>query len=114
LTRRRSTARITRQLVERCGDILRAVQTGRFAEEELRPVLEEGGRRHRTGSGFVAARLQFLGALRDGLDFEAAATAIAALADFRVAIVLAEDHGMSFDAVEAWIADAIARVVLKP
>ena len=37
---------------------------------------------------------------------------IAALADFRVALILIDDHGLDFDAVEQWIADMTARAVL--
>ena len=50
----RIPARITRRLLERCDDILRAAFTGAQAEPELSVVVEEGGRRHRAGAASVA------------------------------------------------------------
>ncbi len=108
----RVPARVTRRLLERCGDILRASVAGMQAEPELIPVVAEGGKRHRAGAGWVVERLAALGALRADLTPAAAATAVAALADFRVGIVLLDDHGMNLDAVEDWMADLIARIVL--
>jgi hypothetical protein len=53
-----------------------------------------------------------LNALDPQLSVEQAATTIAAVADFRVALLLIDDHGLDFDAVEAWIAATTARAVL--
>ncbi|HEU5388004.1 MAG TPA: helix-turn-helix domain-containing protein [Streptosporangiaceae bacterium] len=110
----RIPARITRQLVERCGDILRAVQAGSLAEPELAPVLAEGQRRHRDGTAGVARRLCELGALRAGVSEADASTTIAALADFRLAIVLLDEFGLDSDRLEDWIATTTARAVLAP
>ena len=85
----RVPARVTRRLIERCDDILRAALTGAQAEPELAVVIDEGGRRHRAGASGVAGRLAGLGALRPGLSVEAAATTIAALADYRLALAAA-------------------------
>jgi hypothetical protein len=70
----RIPARITRRLLERCDDILRAAFTGAQAEPELSVVVDEGGRRHRAGAASVAGRLAGLGALRPGLNADDAAT----------------------------------------
>ena len=37
---------------------------------------------------------------------------VAAIADFRLALILIDDHGFDFDAVEDWIAGTTARAVL--
>ncbi len=108
----RIPARVTRRIVERCDDILRAAFTGAQAEPDLGVVIEEGGRRHRAGASAVAHRLAGLGALRPGLSVEEAATTIAAIADYRVALILVDDHGFDVDQVEAWIAVTTARAVL--
>ena len=42
-------ARITRAILEHCGDIIHALVTGAAAEPELAAVLAEGQRRHRRG-----------------------------------------------------------------
>jgi hypothetical protein len=60
----------------------------------------------------VTERLAALNALDPQLSVEAAATTIAAVADFRVALLLIDDHGFDFDAVEAWIAGVTARAAL--
>ena len=44
---------ITRRIVERCGDILRACLDGARAEPDLAHVIDEGGRRHRAGARAV-------------------------------------------------------------
>ena len=108
----RIPARITRRLLERCDDILRAAFTGAQAEPELSVVVDEGGRRHRAGAASVAGRLAGLGALRPGLNADDAATTIAALADYRMALLLVDDHHLTLDELEDWIADITARAVL--
>ena len=108
----RIPARITRRLLERCDDILRAAFTGAQAEPELSVVVEEGGRRHRAGAASVAARLAGLGVLRPDLSADDAAMTIAALADYRMALLLVDDHHLTLEELEDWIADITARAVL--
>ena len=105
-------ARITRRLLERCDDILRAALTGAQAEAELGAIVDEGGRRHRSGAGAVASRLAALGRLRPQLSVDEAAVTIAAIADYRLAMILIDDHHFDLDRVEDWIADTTARAVL--
>ena len=106
-------ARITRRIVERCSDILRIGLEAARAEPDLSYVIEEGGRRHRAGARGVAERLAALDALDPQVSVADAATTIAAISDFRVALMLVDDHGFDFDAVEAWIARATVRAVLR-
>jgi AcrR family transcriptional regulator len=108
----RVPARITRRIVERCSDILRTGLEAARAEPDLAYVIEEGGRRHREGARAVCDRLAALDALDPTLTIEEAATTVAVLADFRLALILLDDHGFDFDAVEAWIAASSARAVL--
>lgn len=105
-------ARITRRLMERCGDILRAGVAASQAEPELVPLLREGQRRHLAGAESVAARLQSLGSLRRGVSPGDAARTIAALADFRLAIVMLDELEFDLDRLEAWIADTTTRSIL--
>ncbi|MGZ4739929.1 MAG: TetR/AcrR family transcriptional regulator [Ilumatobacteraceae bacterium] len=106
-------AKVTRRLVERCGDILRASLGTLHAEPGLRVSFDEGQRRHRAGNGSIAGRLAAMGALRDGLDVAEATNTMAVLSDFRVAFILMDEGGLSLDAVEAWITNTIAGAVLK-
>lgn len=108
----RIQARITRRLVERCGDILRVALAGSFAEPELASLVEEGQRRHRAGAEAVARRLDALRALRPGMTRAAAAHTLAALADFRLGLILTDEHHLTVDQLEDWIADIAARSVM--
>lgn len=109
----RIPARISRRLIERCGDILTAALTGSYAEPELAALVDEGQRRHRAGTAAVAQRLEALGALRPGLSAERATTSLAALSDFRLALVLTTELGMDGDELEEWIATTAARSLLR-
>ncbi|HWM18352.1 MAG TPA: helix-turn-helix domain-containing protein [Ilumatobacteraceae bacterium] len=106
-------ARVTRRILERCSDIVRASFDGARAEPDLVYIADEGGRRHRAGARAVAERLAALHALDPSIDTPAAATTIATLADVRVALVLIDDHGFDLDAVETWIATTTARAILR-
>ncbi|HMK10243.1 MAG TPA: hypothetical protein VK461_01540, partial [Acidimicrobiales bacterium] len=100
------------RMLERFDDILRGALTGAQTEPALAAMVEEGGRRHRGGAVAVARRLDALGALRPGLSVDDAATTLAALSDFRVALILIDDHHFDLAQVEDWIADTTARAVL--
>jgi AcrR family transcriptional regulator len=106
-------AKVTRRIVERCGDLVRASFDGARSEPDLAPLADEGGRRHRGGARVVAKRLAALKALEPGLSVEAAGHTIAALSDIRVALMLIDDHGFDLDRVEQWIAATTARAVLR-
>jgi AcrR family transcriptional regulator len=107
-------ARVTRSILENCGDILHALVTGAAAEPVLAAVLEEGHRRHTAGAASMIALLQELGALAPSVDREEAAETLAALADFRFALVLRESYGWSLDRIESWIAATSRTLLLAP
>lgn len=106
-------ARVTARMLDRCGDIMRACLAGGLAEPGLVPLVEEGGRRHREGAAAIAGRLAALKALARGLTAEQAAVSLAALSDFRVGIVLMDDHGMSIDQIEQWMSEQSIKAVLR-
>ena len=54
-----------------------------------------------------------LDALLPGMTVDEAATTIAAFSDFRVAVLLIDDHGLDLDALEHWIATTTGRAVLR-
>jgi AcrR family transcriptional regulator len=112
ITIARGPAQITRRLLERCGDLVRAVAAGAEVEPDLQPLATEGGRRHREGAAMVAGRLAALGALRPGVGADEAGTTIAAVCDYRTALILIDDNGMSFDEVEDWMASSVRMLVL--
>jgi AcrR family transcriptional regulator len=106
------SARVMRSIVENCGDILHALVTGAAAEPELRAVLEEGHRRHVEGARSVVRLLKKLGALGAGVDARTAAESLAALTDFRFAMLLRDSYGWSLDRVESWMVETSRTLLL--
>jgi AcrR family transcriptional regulator len=106
------SARVTRSILERCGDIIHALVSGAAAEPALAAALADGQRRHLDGAARVVAMLQQLGALDRALDPSAAAETLAALSDVRLALVLHESYGWPLDRVERWIADTSRTLLL--
>ncbi len=105
-------ARVTRSILENCGDILHALVTGAAAEPELASVLEEGHRRHMAGAASMIGLLEELGALDASVDRDEAAETLAAIADFRFALVLRDSYGWSLDRIENWIAESSRELLL--
>jgi AcrR family transcriptional regulator len=106
-----TSARVTRSILEHCGDIVHALVTGAAAEPELAAVLAEGQRRHLEGARGVISGLRGLEALDAALDPDEAAATLAAVSDFRLALVLRDSYGWSLDRLESWIA-ATSRALL--
>ena len=105
-------AKITRSILEHCADIVHALVTGAAAEPELQTVLEEGHRRHVDGARTVVRMLTDLGAISTRIDARSAAETLAAVSDFRFALLLRESYGWSLDHVETWMADASRDLLL--
>ena len=108
-----ASARITRSILEHCSDILHALVTGAATEPELQAVLDEGLRRHLGGARFVVGLLEARDALEPSLTVDGAAETLAAVTDFRIALVLRDSYGWSLDRIEAWLADASRAVLLR-
>ena len=104
-------AKVTRSIIEHCADIVRALVTGASAEPDLEIALAEGHRRHLEGARTVVERLQKMGALQGSLDGEAALASLAAVTDFRFALLLRDSYGWSLDHTESWMA-ATSRTLL--
>jgi AcrR family transcriptional regulator len=96
-------ARITRSILEHCGDIVRALAGGAAAEPALAAALEEGHRRHVEGARQIVEMLRRLDAPLAAEPGELAER-LAALSDFRFALVLHESYGWPLDRIEDWIA----------
>jgi AcrR family transcriptional regulator len=107
-----TSARVTRAIVASCGDILRTLVGGAAGEPDLAGVLAEGHRRHLAGARHVVDRLHRLRALPPGTDLDTAAQSLAAVSDFRIALVLHDSYGWSLDRVEAWIATQSRKALL--
>ncbi len=105
-------ANVSRQLNERCGDIMRAVYFAANADQAAAGIWAEGMQRHRRGTAHFARRLEALGALSPGLDEARAADVVDFLTSPQSYFHLVGDLGWSFDECEAWIADTMRRLLL--
>ena len=106
------SARTTRSVLENCEDIVRALVTGAAAEPELQIVLDEGHRRHLEGARTVVQMLQDMKALAPATDAAAISETLAAITDFRFALVLRESYGWPLDRIEEWMTAASRRLLL--
>ncbi len=105
-----ASARVTRSILEHCGDIVHALVTGAAAEPELAAALAEGQRRHVEGARRVVGLLGRLEALGP-IDPDDAVETLAAVTDIRFALMLQESYGWSLDRLERWMA-ATSRTLL--
>ena len=105
--------RLTRQVNERCGDIISVLLSAAPVDAGAAAAAEEGKRRHRDGTARSAKQLQALGALRDGLSADDAAALLATLTWRPVYAELTQDHGWSFDDCERWITTVLISSILR-
>lgn len=103
----RLCVQLTRQIAERCGDIIAAVDSAARVEPEMAEISEEGRHRHREGTRGVAEALARAGALRAGMSVGRAAQLLAVLTYNEAYFQLTRDHGMSFDDAEECVLSAL-------
>lgn len=106
------SARITRSMLENCGDIIRALVTGAAAEPDIQAVLNEGHRRHLEGARTVVGALRDMKALARPAEADSASETLAAITDFRFAVVLSESYDWSLDRIEEWMTTASRDLLL--
>jgi AcrR family transcriptional regulator len=107
-----TSSRVTRSILEHCGDIIHALVTGAAAEPELAAVLAEGQRRHTEGARRMVGLVRRLDALGP-IDPDEAAGTLAAITDIRFALVLQESYGWSLDRLESWMAATSRTLLLR-
>jgi hypothetical protein len=105
--------RLTRQLNQRCGDIIAALLSAATVEPAAASAMAEGKRRHREGSARLGRKLGALGALRDDSPPSRAAALIAVLTWHPAYAQLTQEHGWSFDDCEQWITTTLERALLR-
>jgi AcrR family transcriptional regulator len=107
------SAKITRSILEHCGDIIHALITGASAEPDLQVVLDVGHSRHVGGARRTVGRLQEMKALKETVDIDDATETLAAISDIQLALLLRDSYGWSLDRIEAWIATASQALLLR-
>jgi AcrR family transcriptional regulator len=107
------SAKITRSILEHCADIVRALVSGAAAEPALAVALEEGHRRHVDGARTVVRLLAQMDVLGASVDAGTAPETLAAISDFRFALLLNDSYGWSLDRIESWMADTSRALLLR-
>ena len=103
---------LTRQLNERCGDILEILFIAASAEPDAAALAAEGMRRHDQGARQGARRLAALGALAPGITAERAAAVIAMMTSPASWRQLTRRSGWSFDEAETWLTASLTQLLL--
>jgi AcrR family transcriptional regulator len=104
---------LTRQLNERCGDLIQVVLSAEPAEPEAAAALADGMRRHEHGVGQLAQRLAALGALRAGTTPERASAVFSMMTSPASWRQLTRRAGWTFDEAEAWLTPSLTQLLLK-
>jgi AcrR family transcriptional regulator len=105
---------LTRQLNERCGDLIQVMLSAEPAEPDIAAAVADGMRRHESGASAMAQRLGALGALRAGTTPERAAAAFAMMTSPASWQQLTQRAGWTFDQSEAWLTESLTQLLLKP
>ncbi len=105
---------LTRQLNERCGDLIRVLMSAEPAEPDAAAALTDGMRRHEQGASQLAQRLAALGALGVGTTPEQAGVAFSMMTSAASWRQLTYGAGWTFDEAEAWLTASLAHLLLKP
>lgn len=103
-------ARITRQLNERCRDILAGVRSASAVDPDLAAAYAAGTARHVGGVRLTVDNLRRTGAL--AIDPEQAVATISVLTSIDVYTQLVADHGFTFDDCESWVRQALEALLL--
>lgn len=105
---------LSRQLNERCGDLIQVLLSAETAEPAAAAVVAEGWRRHELGASAIAQRVHALGALRTGITPEQAAAVLAMMTAPASWRQLTQRAGWTFDEGEAWLTASLAQLLLEP
>jgi AcrR family transcriptional regulator len=106
--------RLTRQLNERCGDLVQAMLSAAAVEPDIAEAFAEGMSRHRAGVGLLIEGIRRGNALAGGFDTESGAALMGVLTRPESYISLHKDYGWTFDECEERLTAALTRLLLKP
>ena len=109
-----AAVRLTRQLNERCGDIMRVMFSAASADPDAAAAVADGMRRHQQGASQGARWLAELGALAPAVTPERAAVVLALMLSPASWQQLTQGSGWSFDEAETWLTASLIRLLLEP
>lgn len=109
----RYTTALTRQMRQDYGDIMRVVIAAAPHDRTAAEGLALGTRRYRAGNGLAARRLAELGALRDGMDADAALDILWFYLGYAGFFTLVDDNGWSYAKAEKWLFNTVCQALLE-
>lgn len=104
---------LTRQLNERCGDLIRVLLSAEPAEPDVAAAVADGMRRHDHGAAAVGRQLGSLGALATDMTPERAAVVFSMMTSPASWRQLTENARWTFDDSEAWLTASLSQLLLK-
>ena len=108
-------ARIRRQILERCGDIVATFREGAAGDRDVAAAYEEAQRRTREGVTGLCSRLQAMGALHAELALQRAVDQVAAMFSAEIYEELTGHRsGWSPDEYERWLFQRLSEILLRP
>jgi hypothetical protein len=110
----RVVARLTRQMREGYGDIMRVVLATAPHDPTVAESLAVATGRYRDGTAVAARRLSELGALRDSVDTDEALDILWFYFGYAGFFTLVDDNGWSYARAERWLLDAAGHALLRP
>jgi AcrR family transcriptional regulator len=105
---------LTRQLNERCGDLIQVMLSAASAEPDVAAAVADGMRRHESGISAMVQRLEALGALRSGTTPERASAVFSMMTSAASWLQLTQRAGWTFDESEEWLTESLAQLLLEP
>jgi AcrR family transcriptional regulator len=105
---------LTRQLNERCGDLIRVLLSAAPAEPDVAAVVAEGMRRQESGVSAMVQRLEAQGALRSGTTPERATAVFVLMTSAASWQQLTLRAGWTFDESQAWLTESLTELLLGP
>jgi AcrR family transcriptional regulator len=103
---------LTRQLNERCGDLIRVLLSSEPTEPEVAAAVADGMHRHERGAVALANRVASLGALSNGETPERAAAVFSMMTSPASWRQLTHGAGWSFDDSEEWLTSSLIQLLL--
>lgn len=104
---------MTRQFMDRGGDIFVAIQSAAPTEPDVAAAMEEARSHHRMGARQVGNLLARLDSLAAGIPAERAGDVIAVLTWGTMWQELRNDHGWSLDECETWMTGSLVKLLLR-
>jgi AcrR family transcriptional regulator len=105
---------LTRQLNQRCGDIIHVLLSAEPADTDVAAAATEGLRRHEHGNTVIAQRLAALGALQADITPERAAAVMSMMKSSANWRQLTQTAGWTYDETEGWLTASLTQLLLKP